>query len=54
VRIVYQFGGELGELIASFNDMAERLERYEEQNIEELITVLRAETLSQPLPMVQC
>ncbi|MGA7932567.1 MAG: ATP-binding protein, partial [Kovacikia sp.] len=29
-------GGELGELIASFNDMAERLERYEEQNIEEL------------------
>lgn len=28
--------GELGELISSFNEMAERLERYEEQNIEEL------------------
>ncbi len=35
-RIGLPFGGELGELIASFNDMAERLERYEEQNIEEL------------------
>ena len=30
------FGGELGELILSFNEMAEKLERYEEQNIEEL------------------
>jgi two-component system, OmpR family, sensor histidine kinase NblS len=29
-------GGELGELILSFNEMGERLERYEEQNIEEL------------------
>lgn len=29
-------GVELSELIASFNNMAERLERYEEQNIEEL------------------
>jgi two-component system, OmpR family, sensor histidine kinase NblS len=29
-------GVELSELIDSFNDMAERLERYEEQNIEEL------------------
>jgi two-component system, OmpR family, sensor histidine kinase NblS len=29
-------GIELSELIASFNDMAERLERYEEQNIEEM------------------
>lgn len=29
-------GRELAELITSFNDMAERLERYEEQNIEEL------------------
>jgi two-component system sensor histidine kinase NblS len=28
--------GELGELILNFNEMAERLERYEEQNIEEL------------------
>jgi len=28
--------GELGELISSFNEMAERLERYDEQNIEEL------------------
>ncbi len=35
-RIDLPFGGELGELIASFNEMAERLERYEEQNIEEL------------------
>ncbi|MGQ4648586.1 two-component system sensor histidine kinase NblS [Lyngbya aestuarii] len=37
-RIDLPFGGtpELGELILSFNDMAERLERYEEQNIEEL------------------
>jgi two-component system sensor histidine kinase NblS len=35
-RIDLPFGGELGELIASFNDMAERLQRYEEQNIEEL------------------
>jgi two-component system sensor histidine kinase NblS len=29
-------GGELGELILNFNEMAEKLERYEEQNIEEL------------------
>lgn len=35
-RIDLPLGGELGELITSFNDMAERLERYEEQNIEEL------------------
>lgn len=35
-RIELPLGGELGELIASFNEMAERLERYEEQNIEEL------------------
>ncbi|MEO0534669.1 MAG: ATP-binding protein [Cyanobacteria bacterium P01_A01_bin.123] len=35
-RINIPLGGELGELIYSFNDMAERLERYEEQNIEEL------------------
>jgi two-component system, OmpR family, sensor histidine kinase NblS len=35
-RILLPFGGELGELITSFNEMAERLERYEEQNIEEL------------------
>ncbi len=35
-RVTLPFGGELGELIASFNIMAERLERYEEQNIEEL------------------
>ncbi len=35
-RIDLPLGGELGELIMSFNDMAERLERYEEQNIEEL------------------
>jgi two-component system, OmpR family, sensor histidine kinase NblS len=35
-RIDLPFGGELGELIFSFNEMAERLESYEEQNIEEL------------------
>ncbi|MFB2769329.1 two-component system sensor histidine kinase NblS [Pelatocladus sp. BLCC-F211] len=35
-RIDLPFGGELKELIFSFNEMAERLERYEEQNIEEL------------------
>ena len=35
-RIDLPLSGELGELIYSFNDMAERLERYEEQNIEEL------------------
>jgi two-component system sensor histidine kinase NblS len=35
-RIDLPQGGELGELIYSFNEMAERLERYEEQNIEEL------------------
>ena len=35
-RISLPHGGELGELIFSFNEMAERLESYEEQNIEEL------------------
>ncbi|NET61153.1 MAG: HAMP domain-containing protein [Symploca sp. SIO2E6] len=35
-RIDLPLGGELGELIISFNEMAERLEHYEEQNIEEL------------------
>jgi len=35
-RIDLPFGGELGELIRSFNEMAKRLESYEEQNIEEL------------------
>lgn len=35
-RIDLPHGGELGELIVSFNDMAQRLESYEEQNIEEL------------------
>jgi two-component system, OmpR family, sensor histidine kinase NblS len=35
-RIDLPFGGELGELIRSFNNMAIRLESYEEQNIEEL------------------
>jgi two-component system, OmpR family, sensor histidine kinase NblS len=35
-RVDLPFGGELGELISSFNVMAERLERYEAQNIEEL------------------
>jgi len=35
-RIELEFSGELNELIFSFNEMAERLERYEEQNIEEL------------------
>ncbi len=35
-RIDLPLRGELGELIASFNFMAERLEKYEEQNIVEL------------------
>ncbi len=35
-RIDLPLGGELGELILNFNEMAERLESYEEQNIEEL------------------
>ncbi|AOY83351.1 ATP-binding protein [Moorena producens JHB] len=35
-RIEMPLGVELRELVCSFNDMAERLERYEEQNIEEL------------------
>ncbi|WP_072621344.1 two-component system sensor histidine kinase NblS [Spirulina major] len=35
-RINLPLGGELGELIFSFNEMAERLKSYEEQNIEEL------------------
>ncbi len=35
-RIDLPFGGELGELIRSFNEMAQRLKKYEEQNIEEL------------------
>lgn len=35
-RIDLPLGGELGELIISFNEMTERLEHYEEQNIEEL------------------
>jgi two-component system sensor histidine kinase NblS len=35
-RVDLPLGGELGELIQSFNLMAERLESYEEQNIEEL------------------
>lgn len=35
-RIDLPLGGELDELIVNFNEMAEKLERYEEQNIEEL------------------
>lgn len=35
-RIDLPLGGELGELILSFNDMAQRLESYDEQNIEEM------------------
>ncbi|MGK7902247.1 MAG: ATP-binding protein [Hormoscilla sp.] len=35
-RVDLPLSGELGELIGGFNEMAERLERYEEQNIEEL------------------
>ncbi|GGA33976.1 ATP-binding protein [Okeania sp. KiyG1] len=35
-RIDLPFGGELGELIFSFNEMAEQLESYKKQNIEEL------------------
>ncbi len=45
-RIDLPLRGELGELIASFNLMAERLEKYEEQNIEELTSEkARLETL---------
>jgi two-component system sensor histidine kinase NblS len=35
-RIDLPFGGELGELIINFNEMAQRLASYQEQNIEEL------------------
>ncbi len=35
-RINLPFGGELGELIRSFNEMGDRLECYDAQNIEEL------------------
>ena len=35
-RIDLPFGGEVGELIVSFNEMAEKLERYQAHNIEEL------------------
>nr|YP_009237490.1 hypothetical protein [Wildemania schizophylla]AKS28537.1 hypothetical protein [Wildemania schizophylla] len=35
-RINLPFGGELGALIFNFNEMAERLEKYEEQNVEKL------------------
>lgn len=35
-RINLPFGGELGQLIRNFNEMAERLEHYEAQNIEEI------------------
>lgn len=35
-RIDLPLGGELGELILNFNEMAKRLSSYEEQNIEEL------------------
>jgi two-component system, OmpR family, sensor histidine kinase NblS len=35
-RIDLPLGGELGELIGSFNEMAEKLEIFEEQNIDEL------------------
>ena len=35
-RINLPFGGELGALIFNFNEMAERLEKYEQQNIEKL------------------
>ncbi|WP_144867319.1 two-component system sensor histidine kinase NblS [Hyella patelloides] len=45
-RINLPLRGELGELIASFNLMAEKLEKYEEQNIEELTSEkARLETL---------
>nr|AGH27720.1 hypothetical chloroplast protein 26 [Neopyropia yezoensis]QFZ67056.1 Ycf26 [Neopyropia yezoensis] len=35
-RISLPFGGELGALIFNFNEMAERLEKYEQQNVEKL------------------
>ncbi len=37
-RIELPFGGEIGELIVNFNEMAEKLEGYEEHNIEELMS----------------
>jgi two-component system, OmpR family, sensor histidine kinase NblS len=52
-RIDLPLGGELGELIFSFNEMAERLESYEEQNIEELTSEkAKLETLVLQLLMV--
>ncbi|WP_287130404.1 ATP-binding protein [Candidatus Cyanaurora vandensis] len=45
-RIILPFGGELGELIRSFNTMADRLQGYEAQNIEEMTAEkARLETL---------
>nr|YP_010728599.1 two component sensor kinase [Phymatolithon calcareum]WEA76780.1 two component sensor kinase [Phymatolithon calcareum] len=35
-KITSSFDGELGDLIISFNEMAERLESYEEKNVEQL------------------
>ncbi|MEO1132732.1 MAG: ATP-binding protein [Cyanobacteria bacterium J06639_1] len=35
-RIKLPFGGELGQLVSNFNEMAERLQSYDEQNIEEM------------------
>jgi two-component system, OmpR family, sensor histidine kinase NblS len=45
-RITLPFGGELGELIRNFNTMAERLQHYEAQNIEQMTAEkARLETL---------
>lgn len=45
-RITLPFGGELGQLINSFNTMADRLQGYEAQNIEEMTAEkARLETL---------
>nr|UAT97117.1 two component sensor kinase [Ahnfeltia plicata] len=45
-RIKLPFDGELGDLIVSFNDMAERLESYEKKNVEQLTSEkVKLETL---------
>jgi two-component system, OmpR family, sensor histidine kinase NblS len=45
-RVTLEYPGELGELITSFNLMAERLQTYDEQNIEEITAEkARLETL---------
>lgn len=45
-RIVLPFDGELGDLIINFNEMAERLESYEKQNVDKLmVEKMKLETI---------